>query len=42
MPEKKDMVKVTKVCPVVLTRVTALNRPALVDSVWSAVKPRAF
>jgi prepilin-type N-terminal cleavage/methylation domain-containing protein len=38
----KDLMKVTKVCPVVLTRVTALNRPALVDSVWSAVQPRVF
>jgi len=38
----QDMLQVAKVCPIVLTRVSSPGRPALVDSVWSAVQPRTF
>src|SRR5262249_35807674 len=38
----RNMLAVNKVSPVVLTRVTNPNRPALVDSVWAVVQPRSF
>jgi type II secretory pathway pseudopilin PulG len=37
-----SLVSVVAVSPVVLTRVTSPGRPALVDSVWAAVRPRTF
>lgn len=38
----KNMMNVEKVLPVVATRLSDPRRPALVDSVWTAVQPRSF
>jgi len=38
----QNMLAVEKVLPVVATRLSDPRRPALVDSVWTAVQPRSF
>ncbi|HEY6194147.1 MAG TPA: prepilin-type N-terminal cleavage/methylation domain-containing protein [Candidatus Eisenbacteria bacterium] len=38
----QNMVAVEKIMPVVATRLSDPRRPALVDSVWAALKPRSF
>ena len=38
----QNMMRVEKVMPIVATRLTAVNRPVLIDSVWTAVQPRTF
>ena len=37
-----NMLDVQKVMPVVATRLSDPRRPALVDSVWAALRPRSF
>jgi len=38
----QNMLQVEKVMPVVATRLSDPRRPALVDSVWAALRPRSF
>ena len=40
--DPKNMMQVQKVMPVVATRLSDPRRPALVDSVWAALRPRSF